>query len=113
MMADFKMCPVCRHKYNRKVESRIRLVKESLEKTISNQLLSLIQWKTIAAEVQNAFNNLPLAFVNNVGNLGNMDLMTTNRLKHGRNDERSSVYPMNVVESYLKILEKNKIIFNI
>ena len=51
MMADFKMCPVCRHKYNRKVESRIRLVKESMEKTISNQLLSLIQWKTIAAEV--------------------------------------------------------------
>ena len=51
MMADLKMCPVCRHKYNRKVESRIRLVKESLEKTISNQLLSLIQWKTIAAEV--------------------------------------------------------------
>ena len=113
MMADFKMCPACRHKYNRKVERRIRLGKESLEKTISNQQLSLIPWKTIAEEVQNAFNDLPLAFGNNVGNLGNMDLITSNRLKHGRNNGESSVSPMNVVENYLKILEKKKIIFKI
>ena len=36
MMVDFATCPVGGHNYNGKVERRIKHVKESLEKTISN-----------------------------------------------------------------------------
>ena len=51
MMVDFATCPVGGHNYNGKVERRIKHVKESLEKTISNQRLSVLQWETSAAEV--------------------------------------------------------------
>ena len=60
MLVDFATCPVGGHNYNGKVECRIKHVKESLEKTFSNQLLSVLQWETIAAEVSNAMNDLPL-----------------------------------------------------
>ena len=42
MMADFATCLVGGHNYNRKVERRIKHAKESLEKTVSNQLLSVL-----------------------------------------------------------------------
>ena len=43
MMVDFITYPVVHHNYNGKVEFRIKHVKESLEKTISNQRLSVQQ----------------------------------------------------------------------
>ena len=42
-----------------------------------------------------------------------MDLITPNRLKLGRNNERSSVSPMKVVGNHLKVFEENKKIFNV
>ena len=42
MMVDLTMCPVGGHNYNAKVEPRIRHVNESLEKTISNEGLSVL-----------------------------------------------------------------------
>ena len=81
MMADFATCPVGGHKYNRKVERRIKHAKESLERTVSNQLLSVLQWGKIATEVSNAVSDLPLALGNIVSDFENMDLITPNRLK--------------------------------
>ena len=49
MMVDFITYPVVRHNYNGKGECRIKHVKESFEKTISNQRLSVQQWETISA----------------------------------------------------------------
>ena len=46
---DFATCLVGGHNYNGKVGRWIIRVKESLEKTISNQQLSVLQWETIAA----------------------------------------------------------------
>ena len=42
-----------------------------------------------------------------------MDLITPNRLKLGRNNERSPVSPMKVVGDHLKVLEENKKIFSV
>ena len=61
MMIYFAVCWVGGYNYNGKVERRIKHVKESLEKTISNQRLSVLQWETVAAELLNAINDLPLA----------------------------------------------------
>ena len=113
MMVDFATCPVGGHNYNGKVECRIKYVKESLEKTISNQWLSVLQWETISAEVLNAINDLPLALGNIVSDFENMELITPNQLKLGRNNKRTPVSPMKVVGNHLKVLEKNKKIFSV
>ena len=113
MMVDLTTCPVGGHNYNGKVEPRIRHVKESLEKTISNEWLSVLQWETIAAEVLNAINDLPLSLGNIVSHFENMDLITPNGLKLGRNNERSPVSPIKVVGNHLKVLEENKKIFRV
>ena len=113
MMVDFTTCPVGGHNYNGKVERRIQHIKQSLEKSISNQRLSILQWETVAAEVSNAINDLPLALGNIVSDFENMDLITPNRLKLGRNNERSPVSPMKVIGNHTKILEENKKIFNV
>ena len=45
--------------------------------------------------------------------LRNMDLITPNRLKFERNNERSPVFPIKVVENHLKVFHENKKIFNV
>ena len=84
-----------------------------MEKTISNQRLSEPQWETITVEVSSAISDLSLALGSTISDFENMDLITLNRLKLGRNNERSPVSPMKVVSNQLKILEENKEIFNI
>ena len=111
-MVDFDTCPVGGHNFNGKVERRIRHVKESLEKNVSNQRLSILQWETISAEIANAVNDLPLALGNIVSDFEQMDLITPNRLRLGRNNERSPVLPMKIIGSTQKVIEENKKIFN-
>ena len=112
MMVEFDTCPVGGHNFNGKVERRIRHVKESLEKNFTNQRLSVLQWETVSAQISNAINDLPLALGNIVSDYEQMDLITPNRLRLGRNNNRSPVSPMNVTGSTQKIIEENKKIFN-
>ena len=50
--------------------------------------LSILQWETLAAEISNSINNIPLAIGNITGDLENLDLITPNRLQLGRNNDR-------------------------
>ena len=75
--------------------------------------MSVLQWETISAEVLNAINDLPLALGNIVSDFENMELITPNQLKLGRNNKRTPVSPMKVVGNHLKVLEKNKKIFSV
>ena len=84
--------------------------KENFKSTI---VYTTVQWETVAAEVLNAINDLPLALGNIVSDFKNMDLIIPNRLKLGRNNERSPVSPMKVVGNHPRVLEENKKIFNI
>ena len=84
--------------------------KENFKSTIA---YTTVQWETVAAEVSNAINDLPLALGNIVSDFKNMDLIIPNRLKLGRNNERSPVSPMKVVGNHPRVLEENKKIFNI
>ena len=94
-----------------KVERRIRHIKESLSKTMSNQRLSLMRWETIAATIANSINNLPLALGNIKGDFESMDLITPNRLLLGRNNSRSPVGSLSVEDNLDRILEGNQMIF--
>ena len=75
---DLEVCPVGGHNFHGKVERRIKHIKESLENSIHNERLGVLQWETIAASISNAINNLPLALGNLKGDFEVMDLITPN-----------------------------------
>ena len=69
ILVEFDICPIGGHNVNGKIEHKIRHIKESLEKSASNQRLSVSQWETVAAEFSNTINDLPLALGNLVSDL--------------------------------------------
>ena len=95
-MVTFDTCPAGGSNYNGKVERRIRHIRESLDKSCQNERLSILQWETVSSELSNAINDLPLALGNIVSDYENMDLLTRNRLKLGRTNERSPVRPISI-----------------
>ena len=60
-------------------------------KTMSNERLSILQWETLAAEVANSINYLPLALGSITSDFESMDLITPNYLRLGRNNDRSPI----------------------
>ena len=94
MNVELETCPVGGHNMHGKVERKIRHIKESIEKCMHNERLSILQWETLGAEVANSINDLPLGIGSIVSDLENLDLITPNRLRLGRNNDRSPVGPM-------------------
>ena len=109
---ELEVCPVGGHHMNGKVERKILEIKKSLEKSVSNERLSVLQWETIVTEIANSINDLPLALGNTVADYECMDLITPNRLRLGRNNNRSPVGQLTVTNDAAKILEVNERIFN-
>ena len=112
MEVELEVCPVGGHNMHGKVERKIKSIRESMDKTITNERLSILQWETIGSQIANSINDLPLGLGNNVTDLENMDLITPNRLKLGRNNDRSPVGAMNVTNDPTKFATINKQIFN-
>ena len=112
MNVQFEICPVGGHNMHGKVERKIRQVRESMNKALHNDRLSILQWETLAAEVANSINNLPIAIKNKIADLDNLDLLTPNRLRLGRNNDRSPCGPLFVNGKHDKIITANKEIFD-
>ena len=104
---DFDVCPVGGHNMHGRVERKIRQVKESLEKTVHNERLSVIEWETVGAEVSNVINDLPIGLHNWSGDLEHLDLITPNRLRLGRNNDRSPAGSLIVTSKPEKFLRTN------
>ena len=81
-------CPVSAHNMNGKVERKIKEVNASLERTVHNEKLSILQWETVCSMISNSINNLPIA-IGSVIDVENTYLLTPNRLLLGRNNDRS------------------------
>ena len=109
---DFEVFPVVGHNMHGKVERKIPEVKKSIDKTMLNERLSVIQWETCAAEIANRINDLPLALGNIVSEFETIDLIRPNRLKLGRSNDRSSKGCVKTTSDSKKILETNQNIFN-
>ena len=90
---EFQICPVGGHNMHGKVESKIRSIRESLERSVVNERLSVLQWETVGTQIANSINDLPISLGSVVADLENLDLITPNRLRLGRNNERSPVGP--------------------
>ena len=111
VQVECEVVPVGGHNMNGKVERKIREIKLSIEKSVSKKKLSLLQWETLAAKIANRINDLPLAVGHVSSEVENLDLITPNRLRLGRNNERSPVGDLQVSNDAAKILEENSKIF--
>ena len=109
---EFQTCPVGGHNFHGKVERKIKTIRESIEKSMHNERLSVLQWETLAAQVSNSINDMPIALTNAVSDLEFADIITPNRLKLGRNNDRSPVGALKISNDCSKILQANKSIFD-
>jgi hypothetical protein len=112
MNVEFKACPVGGHNMHGKVERRIQEIRKSIENTVLNERLSVIQWETLFAQIANSINDQPLALGNIVADFENMDLLTPNRLRLGRNNNRSPAGSVEVTNNPTSIIKDNQRIFN-
>ena len=108
---EFQTCPVGAHNVNGKVERKIKEVNESLDRSLKNDRLSILQWETLSAVIANTINDLPIA-MGNVIDVENMDLLTPNRLMLGRNNDRSPTGQFITSQDTSKILNQNTKIYD-
>jgi hypothetical protein len=109
---QFEACPVGGHNFHGKVERKIKTVQETIMKSTDNARLSVLQWETLCSEVANSINNLPIAIGNETEDLESLDLITPNRLRLGRNNDRSPVGTLDFSDKVDRILQQNSDIFN-
>ena len=109
---EFEVCPVGGHNMHGKVERKIKSVKESIEKMLHNERISVLQWETTASQISNSINDLPLALPYSNANLEYLDLITPNRLRLGRNNDRSPSGVLSVSSDPSKFDKVNKVMFN-
>ena len=109
---EFSSCPVGGHNFHGKVERRIQEINKSLERSISNDRLSLLQWETLSSQIANCINNQPIGIRNEVSDFESIDLLTPNRLRLGRNNERSPEGEMLTTVHPNKILDTNQQCFD-
>ena len=80
------------HESRGRVEAKVKLVRSMLERTgVDTELpMTSIQWETMFSKVASSLDDLPMAKGNSskVSDLG-FDILTPNRLKLGRNNQRS------------------------
>ena len=112
MDVEFDLSPIGGHNVTGKVERKIKSVKESITKSFQNRRLSILQWEKVGAEVANTINDMPLALGNVVSDFECMDLLTPNRLRLGRNNERSPVGELLVTNDPSKFFTEKSDIFN-
>ena len=109
---EFKTCPVAAHYMHGKVERKIQHVRRSLEKTLQNDRISVLQWETLVQQISNSINNLPIGLGNLSDSLENLDVITPNRLILGRNNNRSPNIPLQLSGDFRKIVDSNNKIFD-
>ena len=105
---QFDTCPDGGHNYNGEVERRIRQRKESFENNIQNERLSVLQWETLSSVIANTINDFPIGLGNIISDYENMDLITPNRLRLGRNNDRSPAATMELTRNPDRILKENR-----
>ena len=109
---QMSVCPVGGHNMHGRVERKIRQIRESLARALSNDRLGVLQWETLGATIANSINNLPLTLGSRKADLDSMDLITPNRLLLGRNNDRSPAGTFTTEGYYDKIITENEQIFN-
>ena len=101
---EFRSCPVGGHNYNGKAERKVKTLKDVMIRSVHLAKHSTIEWETLCSEIANTMNNLPIAIGNETADLESIDLLTPNRLKLARNNERSPVGPLEVTDKLERLM---------
>ena len=107
---EFEACPVGGHNFHGQVERSIREVKKLFDTVYKGKKLDIMGYETAFAWISNELNNLPLCLGSKYKDLDNLDLLTPNRLIHGRSNRRAMSGPC-TVDKPSKMLEKMNEIF--
>jgi hypothetical protein len=108
---EFTPCPVGGHNFHGQVERSIREVKKLFETVYKGVKLDLLGFETAFAWISNELNNLPLCLGSRYKNLEMLDLITPNRLVHGRANRRA-MSGLCTFEKPSKMLAKMEDVFN-
>ena len=107
-------CGVGGHHQHGKVERKIRQIKESFLKSFHNVRISVLQWQTVAEETANSINNMPIGTGNSRNSsleIDDLDIITPNRLKFGRNNERAPLGPGYISNDPFRFMDLNQAIY--
>jgi hypothetical protein len=107
---EFDSCPVGGHNYHGQVERSIKEVKKLFNTVYKGKKLDIMGYETAFAWISNELNNLPLCLGSKYKDLDSLDLITPNRLIHGRANKRAMCGPCTIAKPS-KILEKMGDIF--
>ena len=106
------------HEERGRVEQKIRTIKDTSEKTgiSTTSPMSTLQWETVFQKISSTIDDLPLARgdTSSSSNLG-FEILTANRLKLSRNNNRSLEGPEIIVDmnpNLTRILERNREIYS-
>ena len=96
------------HSSQGRVERKIRLIKDMLEKLAgTDTLMSFLNWETLFCKVSNDINNLPISRPSATSETRpEWSVITPNRLLLGRNNKRSLVGPLVLESNPSTILER-------
>ena len=86
---EFQPCPVGGHNVHGAVERSIREVKKLFNAVYSGLKLDILGYETAFGWISNELNNLPFCVGSRYQNLDHLDLLTPNRLIHGRANKRA------------------------
>ena len=103
-------CPVGGHNFHGQVERSIREIKKLLATVYKGVKLDILSFETAFAWISNELNNLPTCLGSRYRNLDNLDLITPNRLIHGRANKRAMSGPC-TIDRPSKMLEKMDDVF--
>ena len=81
------------HYEHGRLERQIRAISTSVD-MLFKERLSILQWRTLATSFANSINKMSLEVNGIISDLENLDILTQNRLKLGRNYERSLIEPV-------------------
>ena len=107
---DYKPCPVGSHYVHGRVERKIKDVKKSVQISVENQRLSVVQWETLMAQIANSANNMPIGTKTSSWP-EYLDLVTPNRLILGRNNDRCPNEPLSICPDHKRMIKSNADIF--
>ena len=86
---EFQACPVGGHNFHGMVERSVREVKKLFNSVYAGVKLDLLGYETAFGWISNELNNLPLCLGTKYRDLDHLDLLTPNRLIHGRANRRA------------------------
>ena len=101
------------HEARGRAEAKVKILRQMLEKLSVNKetCMTAIQWETLFSRISSQIDDIPIAKCNssNVFDPG-WDLITPNRLKLGRNNNRSLESPMNLIKGSgpTALLQRNR-----